>query len=249
MRKVKIQGNASGTGVLTVTAPNTSTDRTITLPDSTGTILDENSSLPAANLTGTIADARFPATLPAASAANLTAIPAANLTGSLPSGMGGKVLQVKQVQSGDSWGSIGHDNPFHISDLDITLTALKTGAKYFLSANVPADNSSNATTGWGMGFYAHNNTTTSKSGYILVPAQHDYYFNISTDMYFDISKNMLWDSTSATGSGGVIQTNAITAGDSITFKVYIRTTSSNLQYFDGNDPDGFEQHFTVWEIA
>ncbi len=38
MAKVKIQGHASGTGVLTVTAPNTSTDRTITLPDSTGTL-------------------------------------------------------------------------------------------------------------------------------------------------------------------------------------------------------------------
>ena len=38
MSKVKIQGNASGTGVLTVTAPNTSTDRTITLPDGTGTL-------------------------------------------------------------------------------------------------------------------------------------------------------------------------------------------------------------------
>ena len=39
MAKVKIQGNASGTGILTVTAPNTSTDRTITLPDATGTLL------------------------------------------------------------------------------------------------------------------------------------------------------------------------------------------------------------------
>ncbi len=38
MSKVKIQGNASGTGVLTVTAPNTSTDSTITLPDATATI-------------------------------------------------------------------------------------------------------------------------------------------------------------------------------------------------------------------
>jgi len=38
MAKVKIQGNASGTGVLTVTAPNTSTDRTVTLPDATGTL-------------------------------------------------------------------------------------------------------------------------------------------------------------------------------------------------------------------
>ena len=39
MAKVKIQGHASGTGVLTVTAPNTSTDRTITLPDDTGTLI------------------------------------------------------------------------------------------------------------------------------------------------------------------------------------------------------------------
>ena len=39
MAKVKITGHASGTGVLTVTAPNTSTDRTITLPDATGTLL------------------------------------------------------------------------------------------------------------------------------------------------------------------------------------------------------------------
>ena len=38
MAKVKIQGNASGTGVLTLTAPNTNTDRTITLPDVTSTL-------------------------------------------------------------------------------------------------------------------------------------------------------------------------------------------------------------------
>ena len=41
--------------------------------------------LNASNLTsGTVPDARFPATLPAASAANLTSIPSANLTGALP---------------------------------------------------------------------------------------------------------------------------------------------------------------------
>jgi len=72
MSKIKLTGHASGTGVLTVTAPNTSTDRTITLPDSTGTILDENSSLPAANLTGTVADAR------------ISTLTASKLTGALP---------------------------------------------------------------------------------------------------------------------------------------------------------------------
>ena len=41
--------------------------------------------LSASNLTsGTVPDARFPATLPAASATNLTSIPAANITGTLP---------------------------------------------------------------------------------------------------------------------------------------------------------------------
>jgi len=45
MAKVKIQGHASGTGVLTVTAPNTSTDRTITLPDSTGTLVDSTTAV------------------------------------------------------------------------------------------------------------------------------------------------------------------------------------------------------------
>ena len=66
MSKVKITGHASGSGVLTVTAPNTSTDRTITLPDSTGTILDNTSTLDATKLSGN---------LPAISAASLTNVP------------------------------------------------------------------------------------------------------------------------------------------------------------------------------
>jgi len=92
MSKIKIVGHASGSGVLTIAAPNTDTDRTITIPDVTGTLLDSGSDLPAANLTGTVADARISAltaskltgALPAISAANLTAIPAANITGTLP---------------------------------------------------------------------------------------------------------------------------------------------------------------------
>ena len=50
MAKVKITGHASGTGIITLTAPNTSTDRTITLPDATGTLLNSDGS--GASLTG-----------------------------------------------------------------------------------------------------------------------------------------------------------------------------------------------------
>jgi len=42
MSKVKIQGNASGTGTLTISAPNTNTDRSLTLPDGAGEILLAN---------------------------------------------------------------------------------------------------------------------------------------------------------------------------------------------------------------
>ena len=39
MAKVKIEGNASGTGTFTIAAPNSNTDRTLTLPDEAGTVL------------------------------------------------------------------------------------------------------------------------------------------------------------------------------------------------------------------
>ena len=39
MSQVKISGNASGTGVLTIAAPNTNTDRTINIPDTAGNIV------------------------------------------------------------------------------------------------------------------------------------------------------------------------------------------------------------------
>ena len=39
MSKVKIQGNAGGTGIFTVAAPATNTDRTITLPDVDATVM------------------------------------------------------------------------------------------------------------------------------------------------------------------------------------------------------------------
>ena len=39
MSSVSIQGNASGTGIFTIASPNSNTNRTLTLPDNTGTVL------------------------------------------------------------------------------------------------------------------------------------------------------------------------------------------------------------------
>jgi|14BtaG_2_1085337.scaffolds.fasta_scaffold35619_2 hypothetical protein len=59
MSKIKVKGHDSGTGVITIEAPNTSTDRTLTLPDSTDTLAvngDVTNKLPLAGgtVTGTL---------------------------------------------------------------------------------------------------------------------------------------------------------------------------------------------------
>ena len=45
MSKVAIAGNASGTGTFTIAAPNSNTDRTLTLPDEAGTVLTSASTV------------------------------------------------------------------------------------------------------------------------------------------------------------------------------------------------------------
>lgn len=100
MSRIAFTGNPLGTGTVTITSPDTNSDRTVTLPDTTGTLYISGgnigtpsggnasnlTNLNASNLsTGTVPDARFPATLPAASGANLTALNASNLdSGTIP---------------------------------------------------------------------------------------------------------------------------------------------------------------------
>lgn len=43
MSNIAVQGGATGTGTFTILAPSTSTNRTLTLPDSTGTLVGTNS--------------------------------------------------------------------------------------------------------------------------------------------------------------------------------------------------------------
>ena len=54
MRKVAIQGNASGTGTFTIAAPNSNTDRTLTLPDEVGTVLTSARDITAQAMNGPV---------------------------------------------------------------------------------------------------------------------------------------------------------------------------------------------------
>jgi hypothetical protein len=78
MSKVAIEGNASGTGTLTIAAPNTNSNFTLSLPTNTGTIITQNSTPAFASTIGvggataaaSGAGITFPATQSASSDAN-----------------------------------------------------------------------------------------------------------------------------------------------------------------------------------
>ena len=60
MSNIKIQGNASGTGTVTLAAPNTNTDRTLTLPDGAGEILTDATGLTSSSAIGVQAAESIP---------------------------------------------------------------------------------------------------------------------------------------------------------------------------------------------
>lgn len=79
MSSIKLSPNASGTGIFTIAAPNSNTDRTLTLPDNSGTV--QVSGNPISGTTGTFTglvdisaagagQIKFPATQNASSDAN-----------------------------------------------------------------------------------------------------------------------------------------------------------------------------------
>lgn len=52
MSLIKLQGNPSGTGAFTIASPSGNTDRTLTLPDSSGTVATAESTLSQFNASG-----------------------------------------------------------------------------------------------------------------------------------------------------------------------------------------------------
>ena len=113
MSKVKIQGNASGTGTLTISAPNTNTDRSITLPDGAGEILTSASTLSSSNLSGA---------LPAIDGSALTGVG------------GGKLLQV--VQNSTGAGANIASGSFQSTNLSASITPTSTSSKILIFVNL-----------------------------------------------------------------------------------------------------------------
>ena len=121
MASIKLQGDVSGE--LTISAPAVAGTNTLTLPASTGTLLDSTSTLDATKLSGD---------LPAISGANLTGLPA-----------GGKILQVLSVQKTDVF-STTSASLVDVTGLTLTITPSSASSKILFMAfvgGVGTDNS------------------------------------------------------------------------------------------------------------
>ncbi len=115
---------------------------------STNTISVPLTGLNASNLiSGTIPDARFPATLPAISAANLTSIPAANITGTLPAISGANLTGITSTTAATlatprTIAGVSFDGSANIS---LNNNAITNGAGYIDGSALNAANLSSGT--------------------------------------------------------------------------------------------------------
>ena len=114
MSNITIQPNVSGSGTFSIASPNSNTSRTLTLPDTTGVLLNDASSLASGKLTGA---------LPAIDGSALTGV------------SGGKVLQVVSLtKTGTS--STSSTGFVDISGLSVTITPSSTSSKILVMYSV-----------------------------------------------------------------------------------------------------------------
>jgi hypothetical protein len=111
MSKIALSPNASGTGTFSIASPGTNTDRTLTLPDATGTMVLAdatqtltNKSIAATQLTGDVAAARITNALNATGSAPIYACRAwvnFNGTGTVAINASGNVSSITDNGAGD----------------------------------------------------------------------------------------------------------------------------------------------------
>ena len=165
---------------------------------------------------GTIPDARFPATLPAASAANLNNIPSANLTGALPGIDGGNLTNLSAGNLTGALPAIDGSNLTNLSAPNLTgalptidgsnLTNLSAGN---LTGALPAIDGS-ALTGIGVGINsAGTSIATNVNTLNFVGAGNTFAYNSSTSTV-DIS---ISGGSGGGGGGG----SAASAGSAINY--------------------------------
>jgi hypothetical protein len=144
-------------------------------------------------------------TLPALDGSALTSIPAANLTGSLPAGMGGKVLQVDGNNSGAYFTS--SSTSWIATTTAINITPSSTSSKILILYTSPHCYKDNTTNSYEYFTIYRDSTNLSSSGF-QVAMVHSMSFN---NFGFNAA---------------ITHLDAPTTTSQITYTIYMRTNNS-----------------------
>lgn len=166
MSKIVLQPNASGTGTLTITAPNTNTDRTLNIPDVAGNLVTtgDTASITAGMLGSTLDLSSKTLTLPSGSTKSkyfyawLGSVQGPQGTGSITAGVATTCALDNVIQS---------DSSFNTSTYTWTATAADAGTWHFFGQVGMYINGNNGGDMWAV---LYHNGSLADGGYNWVSA-------------------------------------------------------------------------------
>jgi hypothetical protein len=206
MASIKLRGDTSGE--LVIEAPAVAGTNTLTLPADTANILTDNSSLPAANLTG-----------------------------SLPAGMGGKILQVQSTKMGSAFTTSSTNTWVDITGFSVNITPSSTSSKILIMFDTQLSSDF-------AGFRIMRNSTEVGSGDVAgsrITASSGGFRPMTGDRVMNVSQVHLDSPATTSAITYKIQTRCNTSGTT-----YINRTSSwgdSTVYFTN------ASNITVMEVA
>ena len=114
MSKISLEPNDSGAGTFTLAAPNSNTNRTLNLPDESGTIFSDGSGVPGSAVTGQLASSNMPA---------------------------GSVIQVVSTTKTDTFvASVPGEGSVDITGLSVDITPTNSTSKVLILLSVAGHN-------------------------------------------------------------------------------------------------------------
>ena len=126
MSKISLEPNASGAGTFTLAAPNSNTNRTLTLPDESGTIFSDGTGVPGSAVTGQLASSNMPT---------------------------GSVIQVMQTIKTDVFSAtVNAGDSTAVTGLSVNITPSSSNSKILVMTSVSASQSNNRTSSSSPGF-------------------------------------------------------------------------------------------------
>lgn len=148
----------------------------------------------------------------------------------------GRVIQTQSVRSNTSFGTIGHSNPFPLTELDLPFTTKADNSEFIITSRFATTDSSS--TNYGVGVGAQFSTDGGINWeYIVFAANHEDYQSGAYDTYL---VGRLYRMTQ-----GEVQ---VPKGTNLIFRVIVRSNSSNSAFFAGNGAPYYSMEHIVQEV-